>query len=140
MPKQRGKSIGKTMSKRHRKGQTGRLGISNPGVKRLARRAGVKRIRRGVYDVIKPKAQEFLMALMANTMLFTNSCRRKTISTADVVEAYRQTTGNRFVGIPEKDKKMRFTPLKKKDREARAAAAAAQEDDAEVEEDAEAEE
>ena len=67
--------------------QTNLLDITNPAIKRLARRAGVKRLRKSVYDTSRGKLGKFLDELMYDTIVFTKMDDRSTMTQTDVVNA-----------------------------------------------------
>ena len=65
-------------------------GITNPAIRRLARRAGVTRISKLVYPEIRGNAEAFLEQILRDAVTFTEHARRKTVSPLDVVYALKR--------------------------------------------------
>ncbi|KAM0717476.1 hypothetical protein Q7P37_007328 [Cladosporium fusiforme] len=83
-----GKGLGKSMAKRHRKILRDNIqGITKPAIRRLARRGGVKRISAGIYEEIRTTLRQYLDRLLADVCAVTELCKRKTVTTTDVVYA-----------------------------------------------------
>lgn len=75
---------------RHRKGQTRDIeAIKNPTIKRLAQRAGVKRVREEIYDAMRAYIRAFLVKTLNDTLLVTGHARRRTVTHRDVIYALR---------------------------------------------------
>lgn len=55
------------------------------GIRRLARKGGVKRISGGVYEEITDFVDYYLTLVVKNSAVFAEHARRKTITTIDVV-------------------------------------------------------
>lgn len=90
------KGLGKGGAKRHRKIiREARRGITNPAIRRLARRGGVKRISGFVYEDIRTDIGKFLDNIIQPTMIYASHANRSTITTSDVVRALKQ----RDIGI-----------------------------------------
>lgn len=75
-------------------------GITRPAIRRLARRAGVKRIGAGkraegdvyddVYDYTKDVLYEFLKTVLRDAIIYAEHAKRKTITAADIVSALKR--------------------------------------------------
>jgi len=63
--------------------------VSNSGLRRLARRGGVKRLSGQVYQEMNEVLKKFLEITVYKAVQFTDSRRRKTLSAMDVVFALR---------------------------------------------------
>ena len=74
------------------------LGISKPAIRRLARRGGVKRISQLVYDESRMALKEFLSKVIKDTVHMTESARRSTVTTLDVLYALKRN-GNTLYGF-----------------------------------------
>ncbi len=87
----KGKGLGKTNFKRHRKSlQDNIKGITKPAIRRLARRAGVKRISGMVYDETRQTLRIFLQSVIHDAVTYTEHARRKTVTAMDVVYALKR--------------------------------------------------
>ena len=73
-------------------------GISNNEIKRMARRAGLKRIGGGVYEELRFEAQDFLDELLFKTMVHTEHRQAKTVTTQDVVAGFKSVGGGSWYG------------------------------------------
>ena len=62
-------------------------GITKPAIRRLARRGGVKRISRLIYDEIRGILLVFLENVIRDVVIYTEYARRKTVTALDVVHA-----------------------------------------------------
>ena len=86
----RGK-FGKGGAKRHRKVIRDNInGITKPAIRRLARRGGVKRISGMMYEETRGILKAFLQKVVRDTVLYTEHCRRKTVTALDVVYALKR--------------------------------------------------
>lgn len=65
-------------------------GITKPSIRRLARRAGVKRLSGLIYEEIRGVLRVFLVNVIHDTVIYTEHSRRKTITTMDVVHALKR--------------------------------------------------
>jgi histone H4 len=65
-------------------------GISKPGIRRLARRGGVKKISGLVYEETRSVLKIFLENVIKNATTYTLHARRKTRTASDVVHALNQ--------------------------------------------------
>ena len=72
--------------KRHNKSlRDNTKGISNPSIRRLARKGGVKRIAELCYDEAHRALRAFLFKVIKDTVTYTDYARRKTVITMDIV-------------------------------------------------------
>lgn len=60
-------------------------GIRNPCIRKLARKAGVKRISLSVYDNIRLFYTNFLTKVLRDAIIRTEHSRRRTVFTRDIV-------------------------------------------------------
>ncbi len=65
-------------------------GVTNPAIRRLARRGGVKRISALVYDETRGVLRVFLNDVIRDAVTYCDHARRKTITTMDVVYALKR--------------------------------------------------
>ncbi len=72
--------------------------ISKKAMKRLMRRAGVKRVRVGCYDTTRALSHNFLDELLSKTIAITLGDKRKTIDEEDVKAAYRHVAKRSYYG------------------------------------------
>jgi histone H4 len=64
--------------------------ITNPSIRRLARRGGVKRISSLIYEKTRDVLKMFLQNVIRDTVLYTESSHRKTVFTTDVIFALKR--------------------------------------------------
>ena len=77
--------------RRHRKVLRDNLqGITQPAIRRLARRGGVKRISGLVYEETRGVLKVFLENVVRDSVTYTEHARRKTVSAMDVVYALKR--------------------------------------------------
>ncbi|KAE8206607.1 hypothetical protein CF319_g9651 [Tilletia indica] len=65
-------------------------GITNPSIRRLARRGGVKRISAGIYDDTRSVLQSFLRRLIADSIAYSDHAKRNTVTSLDVIYALKR--------------------------------------------------
>jgi len=65
-------------------------GITKPAIRRLARRGGVKRISRLIYEEIRGILLVFLENVIRDVVIYTEYARRKTVTALDVVHALKR--------------------------------------------------
>ena len=65
-------------------------GVTNPALKRLARRGGVKRINAAVYDTARRALRDFLRRVVADTVVLTEYASRRTVVLQDVILALKR--------------------------------------------------
>lgn len=86
-----GKGLGKGAAKRHRKVLRDNVqGITKPAIRRIARRAGVKRISGLIYDETRGVLRNFLEGLVGDAVIYTEHANRKTVTAMDVVYALKR--------------------------------------------------
>jgi len=66
-----------------------RSGITDPAIRRLARRGGVKRASKLVYDVTREAMREFMQNIIRDTLCYTQYRKQKTVSANDIVNAFK---------------------------------------------------
>lgn len=65
-------------------------GITKPAIRRLARKAGVKRISGLIYDETRSALREFLEDVLRDASTYCEHARRKTVTALDVVYALKR--------------------------------------------------
>lgn len=86
-----GKGFGKVGKKRFRRNnKEALLGITKPAIRRLARRGGVKRISKLVYEEIRECLRGFIERVVKDSVVYTEHQRRKTVTTTDVVNSLKR--------------------------------------------------
>ncbi|KAF1741560.1 hypothetical protein MXB_403 [Myxobolus squamalis] len=86
-----GKGLGKGGAKHHRKLlRDNILGITKPAIRRLARRAGVKRISSLIYEETRGVLKSFLMGVIYAAVCYTEHSKRKTVAVMDVLYALKR--------------------------------------------------
>lgn len=85
------KGLGKGGAMRHRRILRESIyGISKPAIRRLARRAGVKRISGFIYEETRGVLRRFLQNIIRDTVEYTEHAKRKTVTSMDVVYALKR--------------------------------------------------
>jgi histone H3/H4 len=86
-----GKGLGGADMKRRRKVfHNAEVGITKPAIRRLARRAGVKRISGMIYQTTRDTLKEWLTRIMHDAVTYTECARRKTVTAMDVVYSLKR--------------------------------------------------
>ncbi|VDP97916.1 unnamed protein product [Trichobilharzia regenti] len=86
-----GKGLGKGGAKRHRKVLRDNIqGITEPAVRRLARRGGVRRISSSIYEEISGVLKVFLENVILDSVTYTEHVKRKTVTAMDVLHALKR--------------------------------------------------
>lgn len=86
-----GKGKGKDGAKRHHRVlRDSSVGITEPAIRRLARRGGVKRISGLIYEEARGVLKVFLENVLRDSVTFTEHAGRKTVSAMDVVYALKR--------------------------------------------------
>jgi len=86
-----GKGLGKGGAVRHRKVLRDNIQcITKPAIRRLARRAGVKRISGLVYEEVRNFSKVFMEDIIRDAVTFTEHARRKTVALKDVLESLKR--------------------------------------------------
>jgi histone H4 len=65
-------------------------GVTSPAIRRLARRAGIKRISGLLYDEVRGVLKSFVESVVKDSIAYTEAARRKSVSASDVVHALRR--------------------------------------------------
>ncbi|KAL6736000.1 hypothetical protein Aduo_006397 [Ancylostoma duodenale] len=65
-------------------------GITRPAIRRLARRAGVKRISERIYVETRGVLKVFLERVIHDAVMYTEHAKRKTVTVMDVVYAVKR--------------------------------------------------
>lgn len=79
-------------------GKTTLEGITKPAMRRLAKRGGVKIVSALSYEEMRGTMRVFLENVVRDAIVHTDAARRKTITSADVVQAL-DTNGRHLLGI-----------------------------------------
>ncbi len=77
-------------TRRHRKLKDNIQGITKPAIRRVARRAGCKRLRAEIYSHTRDVLKKFLGHVLQDAVTYTEHARRKTVSAMDVVYALKR--------------------------------------------------
>ena len=86
-----GYGLGKGSAMRHRKVIRPNIqGITDPAIRRLARRGGVKRISGLVYGETRGILKVFLENVIRDAVIYTEHANRKTVSAMDIVYALKR--------------------------------------------------
>ena len=80
-----GKGGGKGPFKQHRLVRNNLRAITKAAIARLARRGGVKRMSRLIYDEIRGVMKMFLEFVIRDAIIYTNYCERRTVTIIDVI-------------------------------------------------------
>jgi histone H4 len=65
-------------------------GITKPAIRRLARRGGVKRISRPIYDEVRQELRLFLETTLRDATTYCEHAKRKTVKPLDIVYALKR--------------------------------------------------
>ena len=91
MDKARKLGPGQAEAKRHQNPQKDVIeGVTKPAVRRLCRRAGIKRISGLMYFNVRVELKKFLEKTLFDAMIYTNHARRNTVTANDVVYALKR--------------------------------------------------
>ncbi|EJW05064.1 hypothetical protein EDEG_00845 [Edhazardia aedis USNM 41457] len=93
-----GKGLGKGAAKRHKRSTQQPNTITKPAIKRLARRGGVKRVSKLVYDNANNLLRKYLEDLLQDVVTYAEHAKRKTVSVTDVIYALKRN-GTTLVGF-----------------------------------------
>jgi len=83
----RAKSSLTSTAKRHR--TIREAGITKPAIRRLARRAGVKRLASPCYEVARSQLMKFMQQTVADAILYTLHAKRATVTVQDIGHALK---------------------------------------------------
>jgi histone H4 len=87
----KGLPLGRGGAKRHRKVlRESIFGITKAAIRRMARRAGVKRLSGFIYQETRGVLKAFLTNLIRDTVVYTEHAHRKTVTSLDVVYALKR--------------------------------------------------
>lgn len=87
----KGKMVAKVGGKRSKKlAGAGAAGTSRGGIRRLARRGGVKRIAGAIYEEVRSVLRSFLERVVVGAVAYTEYAKRKTVTAGDVVYSLRK--------------------------------------------------
>ena len=76
---------------RHRKVLRDNIqGITKPAIRRVVRRAGVKRMSKLVYEETRGVLKVFLEDVVRDAVTFTEHARRKTVTVGDILYALKR--------------------------------------------------
>ncbi|KAJ7174694.1 histone H4 [Mycena filopes] len=75
---------------RRRRFRTAAMGITKPALKRLARRGGVKRSSKLIYDDMRGALKIFLEGVLRDAALYTEHGYRSTVTALDVTYALKR--------------------------------------------------
>lgn len=85
------RGLGAGGARRHRKILRDNIeGVTNPAVRRIARRGGVKRTSKTMYGETRGILKVFLENVIRDTVTYTEHAKRKTVNPLDVVAALRR--------------------------------------------------
>lgn len=65
--------------------------MTRGGIRRLARRGGIKRISDGVYSEVRDFVDYFLNTIVKDSAIFAEHAKRKTITAMDVIYALKRS-------------------------------------------------
>eukprot|EP00808_Paulinella_micropora_P031201 g58428.t1 len=85
-----GKGLGNGGAKRRKVLRDNIQGITNPAIRRLARRGGVKRISGLIYEVTRGVLKVFLEQVIRDAVTYTEHARRHTVTAMDVMYALKR--------------------------------------------------
>jgi histone H4 len=83
--------LGKKTVKRAEIKRTDRTSLTRGGIRRLARRGGVKRLSVGVYSEVRDFVDYFLNIVVKDAAVLCESTKRKTITSMDVIYALKKS-------------------------------------------------
>jgi len=97
--KAKGNKVGKkteTITKRHRQKRDNLESISNPGLRRLARRGGVVRASKDVFNETREILREFVDTVVKDSVMLCESSKRKTVVVNDVMYSLKRNDAALF--------------------------------------------
>ena len=65
-------------------------GIKNNSIRKLARRAGIRRICRLLYQDVREAMEKYLRHILRDAMILRDQCNRRTVQLSDVTEALKR--------------------------------------------------
>lgn len=94
----KGKSkAAKGIAKRHRKQSGLTDSISKPAIRRIARRAGVRRVGGGCFKEINNAAREYIRDTLSIACIYATHAKRKTITCSDILHSLKRM-GIKYIG------------------------------------------
>lgn len=94
----KGKSkAAKGIAKRHRKQASQAGNISKPAIRRIARRAGVRRVGGGCFKEINTAATEYIRDTLSIACVYALHAKRKTITCSDILYSLKRM-GIKYIG------------------------------------------
>ncbi|KAH9411697.1 hypothetical protein HK407_04g08070 [Ordospora pajunii] len=94
----KGKSkAAKGIAKRHRKQASAADSISKPAIRRIARRAGVKRVGGGCFKEINNAGRAYIKDVLSIAFVYATHAKRKTITCADILYSLKRM-GVKYMG------------------------------------------
>lgn len=85
--KGKGGKLGLAARHRHAMRPDPLMGIEKAGIRKLARRAGVKRVSGNIYAAARQVSQDFLNAILHDAISYVEHGRRKTVTVRDILAA-----------------------------------------------------
>ena len=86
----KGKGAVKAPKRSKKLGGAASTSTSRGGIRRLARRGGVKRIAGSIYDEVRTVLKSFLERVVVGAVAYTEYAKRKTVTAGDVVYSLRK--------------------------------------------------
>ena len=83
--------MGRKSVKRAEIKKTERSSLTRGGIRRLARRGGVKRVSASIYDETRDFVDHFLGTIVKDAAVFCEHAKRKTITAMDVIYALKRS-------------------------------------------------
>lgn len=83
--------VGRRSIKRTEMKKTERTTLTRGGIRRLARRGGIRRVSDGVYSEVRDFVDYFLNVIVKDAAVFAEHAKRKTITAMDVVYALKRS-------------------------------------------------
>lgn len=87
----RGKGIqglGKGGARRHRRVLGDSIqGIKNGSIRKLARRAGIRRISNTLYAIVRELLEKYLRQILRDALMYRNSAKRRTVLITDITNS-----------------------------------------------------
>ena len=94
-PMGKGKGKGKA-KRRQQKNKDVLEGITKPAIRRLARRAGCKRVSFDIYEFTRQTLHSWLSDVVGDSIIYTDHGKRKTVTASDVVYALKRKGRNLY--------------------------------------------
>ena len=66
------------------------MSITNSSIRRIARRGGVKRINRYIYDQARVYLKDFLVQTIRDSIIYMDHAKRSSLSAMDVIYALKR--------------------------------------------------